>query len=1014
MYKKVKFDLPVGYQLVVSGLSLDIVKSGSNHRPFRSAEGEGALPARIALITAGRGENHKEMLLREKDFSADKPDLKEDGKGLSATGCHRGLRLSQVVYWEEAIVDGRNFLLFSRQVVLSIDSIEFTEPDYVRLLALTRWGNLVKGQSYELSTHMSENFYWEGGKQRGYEAWVTPCMENADGPCTATKPYSPSDVHRMGIAEYTVLSWPRKRQAVMVAEDPVEYLERNINPDSALEYYLRHSGPNSAQRGPAQVSHLAWLHAADRGTVYKTPWQHYYFLEEEDNPLVTSAVIWRERYARRLNQHLQPLDELQPWFATENLHGPQLSERWDGNLTALKKHYAALRRDPLDSHIHPILVHERPGFCAICTNMNQYFRSVDTSAGTVHLNVPLYHQPGDRFTLSCEIRPYSGEHDIGFQVRVSGSCFRFEEASLSPFKWKSRSDVHIPPQHINVRQSDDYIQVVIKHSADALASDLRQLEDHLPLFEIHLRVMREIEPDEGAVDAHFLYRKSGKPPSRHIKLVDTQQHVQRSGYTFSSDNNPLRVKGGLLSTSYIVRIEKYGYDSDNSNIFFEVKDGKPVRFLGGEKLARRLGKLMKQYDVALTVYVAAYGMRNYDFSRNANYLIPNVLALDENGESRPRWYKTKHRADELCPSCKEHNRMLDECLKKLLSWGPYGIYYDELCQGYGSCFGKEHGHGLSQHMRLAHRRGERIRRIAREAGHAEMYFGTEGGNLLQHTFAQGHNFGGIDPSRKDNNMEDIKRIVLAQVAYNFPDSRAYFNYVFRTPDHIFGHVLGLAFPRFALAPFTGTRHQVSYYFAAMVKKTFPDHYLRGHTEFPLDVLRPGSPPMTSIALVLRSHEGTSVHLANISGEELIMEKEGYVTQLANGCALMVDSFGNVMGETDMVQWQGTNYLHLDRPAAFGIWRNEEGNLYIQALEADRKSLRAPLHIFLSKELLQRMRVTMGEAHRWEGLDAEGGSIPIITKSTEKGHDVVYPSHETCRCLVLGSSMNQPNRQKMKR
>ena len=986
-------DLPLGFELHTDGLHLNVEKPGAAHRYFRKNGNEGGLPVRIQVMT-GRGEKRKQNDLFEEDFQAEEPTVREADRLIRLTGRCQGLILTQEVKWEETEVpDVGPCLMVSRRVLLGIESVEFTAPEFVRLLALTRWGDLEEGRSYELSTHMGWHFRAAG---RGdYRAWVTPCMFDADGPGTEEN-YRPSSVHTMGMAEYTVLSWPGERRAVMAAEDPVDYLERNINPDTD-------------QMGPAQVAVLGWFEPTDRGATYETPWQDYYFLEDEDDPLVTSARIWRERYAPRLNEYAQPAEELEPWFATENLYGPNLVEAyakgWDGNLTDLEAHYAALRRDPLDNQIHPILVHERPGFSAIVTNKNQYFHSVETPAGSVQLNVPLLHRTGDRFTISCSVRPGDAPHDLGFEASATSRAFRFEGVALVPFKRLSAPAPEVPLESVQVDQSDGQIRVKLGVSADSLQADLRGLEDHYPIFEVRFRVTREIPPDEGRVEAFFLYREKGGESYERLSLVSDRPE-KRGEHVFDPEHYPLQVRMGLLPTSYVPRMQAY----NKPNIFFEVKNGSPVR-LEEEALARRLGELMRRYDVALTVYVAAYGIRNYDYSRNANHLIPDVLAQNQDRKPRPRWYTGIHRADELCPVCERHNRMLDECLQKLLEWGPFGVYYDELCGGPGSCFGREHGHGLSQHLRLAHQRGERMRDVARKAGYPEMYMGTEVGNLLQHTFAQGHNFDGVNPGRKDNQFEDIKRMILGQHAYDFPGSRIYFNYVLSSQlsadkkrDNIFGHVLGLAFPRFSLAPFTGIRQQVATYFAAGVKRAFPAHYRNGRTEFPLDAVRPQSPPPTTLALTLRSDEALSVHFANLSEEDLVMEKDGFRARVTRGNAVLADSFGNLLGETDLVQWEGSDYIRLERLAALGLWRSGDGAAYLQAVEADRKSLTEPLRIFLSSELLNRIGASDAGTPEWQGLDSESSPIKVQTTSVPGGMEVVYPAGDDCRCLYLGSEL----------
>ena len=205
-----RIDLPFGFELQVDGLHLNVAKPEAGHQPFRGSREEGGLPARVQVIT-GRGEDRERVLLREKDFTPAEAEVTGGGGGIRLTGRHRGLVFSQEVKWEEVTMGERRGLMLSRRVVLGIESVEFTAPDHVRLFAMTRWGDLGEGRSYELSTHMG----WHLGSagQWGYRAWVTPCMFDADGPGTDQN-YRPSSVHNMGMAEYTAVSWPEARRAV--------------------------------------------------------------------------------------------------------------------------------------------------------------------------------------------------------------------------------------------------------------------------------------------------------------------------------------------------------------------------------------------------------------------------------------------------------------------------------------------------------------------------------------------------------------------------------------------------------------------------------------------------------------------------------------------------------------------------------------------------------------------------------------------------------------------------------
>jgi len=979
--------LPEGYTLTADGLRINVLKQGGELKPFRQGERDGALPARVEVVT-GLGERRQTTVLYEDDFAAEQPQLAADGHGLSVTGRHRGLALTQELKWEEIEVMGHNCLMLSRRVSLVIESAEFPDSDHVRVRALTRWGGLEKDGTYELAAHMGWH-YWKD-KTWHYKAWVTPCMYDADGPVAAGEGeyYDPATVHTMGLAEYTVLSWPKARLAVMVAIDPVEYMERDFNPDSE-------------SKGPAQTAYLAWFQAQDVGAVYRTPWQHYVFLEDELDPLTTSAKIWRDRFAPGINEYLQPIEELQPWMYTEMLMGPNAmdvsGERGNGNLTALEERYKALRKDPLDSQLRPILMHEGQ-LHLVCTNSNQYSHGLQTPAGNAMLNVPLYHRIGDLFTINCEARLSEAAKTIGLDVAVTGKCFEFESAVLTKFKRThpyTGPSGEFPLESVQVDRDGDRLRVRVEQSVEALPLQTWNPEEYAPLFEVTFRVVREIGPDEGLIEPLFLYRVEGDDVLHEVELVD-RKPVESGGFTFPPENYPLKARIGQRPVEFLPGIH---------GLFYEVKDGKPVR-VGGMDLVRKVGELMRRYDLSIATYIAAVSMRNYKIARNANYLFPGAQCLDADREPVRIWYKGGNRSDAYCPMNEEHNRILEDCLRQLLECGPYGVYYDELAAGPTSCFGREHGHGLCQNQRFAHRRGEMMRKVAREAGYPEMYIGTEAGGFLQHTFAAGHCFDGINQARKDNNFEELKRLMIGQTAYDFPGSRAYLNYILgsqfnRDPnvtDCVFGHVLGLAFPRFAFAPFTYARRDVATYFTTAVKRAFPDHFLHGATEFPAEALRPDAPPMTSVTLALRSKEGLSVHLANLSGGDLSMEKEGYSATLPDGCALLCDSFGNVMGETDSVRCRGRDYIRLDRPAAFGVWRNEKGDAYLQALEIDRTPLKSPLRVFLGDELLSRLGISAETFGKWRGLDMEAKPISISATTVNGGLEMVYPTDAKCRCL----------------
>jgi hypothetical protein len=282
-----------------------------------------------------------------------------------------------------------------------------------------------------------------------------------------------------------------------------------------------------------------------------------------------------------------------------------------------------------------------------------------------------------------------------------------------------------------------------------------------------------------------------------------------------------------------------------------------------------------------------------------------------------------------------------------------------------------------------------------------MYIGTENGNLLQHTFAPGHNFEGVDPSRKDENFEEIKRLLLGQLCYDFPGSRAYFNYVFANQpmpevDAVYGHALGLAFPRFSLAPHTRRLDPVASFFAAAVKRHYPAHYRAGQVRYPPELVRPGAAPLATLALRLESAAGTSVHLANLSGQPAVLEEAGYAAELGHGCALVADSFGNLMGRIRAVRWQGAPYVDAGREVVLAVWRTGDGTVYLRVLDPDQRELRAPATVFLSKAWLAR--AAGAGSLNWQALDAQAAGSAVEVSSKPDGVELVYPSGPACRCL----------------
>jgi hypothetical protein len=933
--------------------------------------------------------------LFEKDFSRARVERglrhPQFGEGLRVSGTHRGLRLSQEIHWSTLRVAGRDVLRLARRALVKIEQALFTAPENVRILALTRWGGLAKDESYELSLNMGWHHHRsmrEKGRW-GYFAWNTPYMFDADGPSSEHEGYMPANVHCMGLAEYTVLSWPRQNYAVMAAIDPVEYLERNINTDS--------------WPGAAQASFIGWYEPTDVGAEYATPWQHYYFLDDEANPLVASTTIWREGYAPRLNPHLQPEEELEPWFTTENLYGPRYmtdwSALWDGDMTALAEHYAALRRDPLDSQVHPILMHERPGFGVLGYNGSRFYDYVHqkTPVGRILINVPLSHRVGDRATITCVPLFEPGKLDIKLELELTGACFRLEGVALVPFSF-GKSGADIPPERVQVRQDDKGIAISLAHSAAALKKDFAALAGYTSQIEVRFRVMEKIPAADGILHADFYYRQPGETEYTRHKLTD-EAEVTRGRFKFPPEPYPIQLKHGEAQPGYFPVGGAYKVPS----IFYDVKDGRPVRIPPGEFLPR-MARLMKDHDIAITTYISSHGIQNYEFGKNPNWLIPNALALDQNRKIARVWYLDGNRADRLCPVCEEHNKYLDEGIRRLLALGPFGVYFDEIHGNFVSCYSRDHGHGLCQDTMLAHRRGERIRQVARAAGDPAMYMGTEVGGLLQHLYAQGHNFEGVDPSWKEKGFEEVKRLLLGQLCYGFPGSRAFFNYCFVSgqpkpeyrADSLFGHALGLAFPRFSLATWGAYPTPIGYYFAAAVKKAFKEHYRYGATEFPEELVRPGAAPLETLGLALKSKAGLSVHFANVSGKQATLSGHGYTAALGHNCALLADSFGNCMGQAQALQFEGADYLRFDRPVAFGLWRTAEGAVYLRVLEADQTELRSPAQAWLSKTLLDRL--APGKTLAWRALDKESAAKPVETRPDSAGGQLVFPAGAACRCL----------------
>jgi hypothetical protein len=978
-----------------------MVRPGADgHQPFREGLSEGGLPARVQVITRVAGELKINELF-ERDFGETRVERglqhPEFGEGLRVSGAHRGLRLSQELHWSTVKVEGRELLRVARRVLVKIEQALFTAPEHVRLLALTHWGGLAKDESYELSLNMGwhhHRSFREGGKWK-YFAWNTPYMFDADGPVSSHEGYLDANVHIMGLAEYTVLSWPRRRCAVMAAADPVEYLERGIN--------LEGSG------GGAQMAFKGWFEPTDVGAEYAAPWQHYYFLDQEDDPLVTSTTIWREGFAWRLDPYLQPESELEPWFATENLHGLRLGSDyrspWDGDLTALEEHYAALRRDPLDRQIHPVLFHERPGPSIFLPDVSRYYDFVHqhTEVGRILINVPLRQAVGDLVPITCmpRLKPeYENKLDLGLEVRLTGDCFRFEKAAIVPFLPVNKGNAaDLPPERLQVRQEGGVTFVRLEHSAAALQKDLAKFPGHRLHLEVRLRVADAIPAEAGVLNAEFLHRRPGETEYRRHNLTDGAE-VTRGRFQFPAEPHPIRLFMGTARPGFF-------YENAQAykvpNIFYEVHDGRPVRVPPAE-LVPRLAKLMRAHDVAVTTYLAAHGLANYDDIRNPNWKIPNAIALDQDRKMRKVWYTDGNRSDMLCPANAELNRLLEEGITRLLALGPFGVYFDELQANFCSCYARNHGHGLCQLKRQAFQRGDLIRQAARKAGYPEMYLGTEVGGLLQHTFAQGHNAEGVDPSRKDEGFEEIKRMLLGQLCYGFPGSRAFFNCCFHgaipgtdeRSDCVYGQALALAFPRFSLAPWSGKPSPIAYYFAAAVKKAFKQHYRYGVTKFPRELALPGGPPLETLALALESPAGLSVHFANLSGKEAVLSERGYSTALGHGCALLADSFGNCLGKAQTVKLNGADYLALDRPLAFGLWCAPEGAVYLRVLEADETELRGPAQVWISKVLLDRL--APGKTLAWHALDKESAATPVETKPVATGIWLLYPAEAACRCL----------------
>ncbi|MFC1451734.1 hypothetical protein ACFLSJ_00130 [Verrucomicrobiota bacterium] len=988
MRTQTQIALPHDYTLVVDSLSVCVRRDGGDLQPFGRTEDEGALPSRIHVMTRQGAELATEELF-EKDF-ADIRLTRPSDTETAISGLHRGLRLSQDLKWTSVSVEGRSILRLSRRVRVHVEDIRFNHSDHIRVLGLTHWGNLARDKSYELSTNMGWHHH-RSFRQTGhwrYFAWNTPYMANYDGMVCPHEGYMNTDVHTMGLAEYTAISWPDSRYAVMVAIDPVEYLERGICHDWMM--------------GPANIGLDGWFEPSDCGACYETAWQHYYFLEDEDNPLVSTANVWREEFARNLNPYLMPESELDPWFATENWHGPRVGSDyptlWDGNVTALEQHYEELRRDPLLSGIHPLLFHERPGFCTLQTEMSRYYHAKELPIGWVQFNVPLTHHKGERLTITCGVTLNTREVDIRWELELTGSFFQVRGVALTRHSPFGAIVPEVSPERVDIRQGDDKTGIRVSHSAAALQRDFEGLdESYYPFIEIRLDVVEEIPEDAGVVEGSFFYRPAAEREFTRIPLIRNQEE-ERGEFRFPPEPYPVKVMSGVLKPGIShKRVRAY---RKNADIFLVVRDGKPVR-IAREDFIPRMAELMRKYDISITCYVASYGMCNYDALRNPNWLLPNILALGPDRKPKKIWYLGGCRSDRFCAASRERAALVDAAIRELLAVGPFGLYVDEIQGNVGSCFSRDHGHGLSSGRRLAHCAGDRMRQVARDAGMPHMYVGTEVGGLLQHTFAQGHNFEGTDPSRKDELFEEVKRMALAQIAYGYEGSRAFFNYCFEgaqpnmaPADGIFGHALGLAFPRFSLAPWTGQPSPIGTYFATGVKRAFKEHYRYGRTQIPDELVLPGSKPDT-LALVLESDVGRSVHLANLSSRAAALEADGMRARLEHGCACLADTFGNAMGETGAIEVDDERYLGFDRPVCFGLWRTDEG-VFLRILETGRAPLAQPVRVFLSQCLVDR--TGPDRAMSWQALDSSGTATDVSATPVENGLELVYPNGPECRCL----------------
>ena len=71
---RLEIQLPLGHRLTADGLRVNVLKQESELQPFREGERDGALPARVEVVT-GLRDRRRTITLYEDDFAPDEPEL---------------------------------------------------------------------------------------------------------------------------------------------------------------------------------------------------------------------------------------------------------------------------------------------------------------------------------------------------------------------------------------------------------------------------------------------------------------------------------------------------------------------------------------------------------------------------------------------------------------------------------------------------------------------------------------------------------------------------------------------------------------------------------------------------------------------------------------------------------------------------------------------------------------------------------------------------------------------------